>query len=105
MTGSVSYHQVAYGPNEGSQAYNIGVTLQPAARGKGFGTEAQYLLSAYLFATYPIMRVKASTDLTNTAEQRALEKARFTHEGVARKAQWRMGEWHDLVMYSKLRGE
>lgn len=84
VIGSVSYHQVAYGPNEGSQAYNIGITLQPAARGKGFGTEAQHLLAAYLFATYPVMRVEASTDITNTAEQRALEKAGFTREGGAK---------------------
>ena len=37
--------------------------------------------------------------------QRALEKAGFTREGVLRKAQWRNGDWHDLVVYSKLRGE
>jgi RimJ/RimL family protein N-acetyltransferase len=38
-------------------------------------------------------------------EQRALEKAGFTREGVLRQAQWRSGGWHDQVMYSKLRGE
>ncbi|MDQ5852724.1 MAG: GNAT family N-acetyltransferase, partial [Chloroflexota bacterium] len=63
------------------------------------------LLAAYLFATYPVMRVEAATDVANTAEQRALEKAGFTREGIVRKAQWRAGEWHDLVLYSKLRGE
>ena len=51
------------------------------------------------------MRVEASTDITNSAELRALEKAGFTREGVLRKAQWRNGDWHDLVVYSKLRGE
>jgi aminoglycoside 6'-N-acetyltransferase len=105
IAGDVSYHQVRYGPNEGSLAYNIGITLAPAYRGRGYGVEAQRLLAAYLFATYPVMRVEASTDVTNTAEQRALEKAGFTREGIARKAQWRMGAWHDLVVYSKLRGE
>ncbi|MDP9309486.1 MAG: GNAT family N-acetyltransferase, partial [Chloroflexota bacterium] len=34
-----------------------------------------------------------------------LEKAGFTREGIARKAQWRAGQYHDLVTYSKLRGE
>ena len=67
--------------------------------------EAQELLAGYLFSVYPIMRVEASTDITNRAEQRALEKAGFTREGVLRKAQWRNGDWHDLVVYSKLRGE
>ena len=34
-----------------------------------------------------------------------LEQAGFTREGVLRQAHWRMGVHHDLVMYSKLRGE
>ncbi len=105
VAGDVSYHQVRYGPNEGSRAYNIGITLAPEHRGKGYGVEAQQLLAAYLFATYPVMRVEAATDVANTAEQRALEKAGFTREGIVRKAQWRAGAWHDLVLYSKLRGE
>ena len=103
--GSVSYHQVRYGPNEGSVVYNIGITLAPEHRGKGYGTEAQRLFAAYLFSTYTVMRVEASTDVANVAEQRALEKAGFTREGIARKAQWRAGDWHDLIVYGKLRGE
>jgi RimJ/RimL family protein N-acetyltransferase len=105
VAGDVSYHQVAYGPNEGSRTYNIGITIAPEHRGKGYGAEAQQILAGYLFATYPIMRVEAQTDVTNIAEQRALERAGFTREGIARKAQWRAGAWHDLMVYSKLRGE
>lgn len=105
VTGDVSYHQQRYGPNDGSIAYNIGIALAADYRGKGYGSEAQYLLVEYLFATYPIMRVEASTDITNLSEQRSLEKAGFTRDGVMRKAQWRNGDWHDLAIYSKLRGE
>jgi RimJ/RimL family protein N-acetyltransferase len=103
--GSLSYHQVVYGPNSGSRAYNFGISIIPEYRGKGYGTEAQRLLADYLFATYPVMRVEAQTDTTNIVEQHALEKAGFTREGVLRKAQWRAGDWHDLVVYSKVRGE
>ena len=105
IAGELSYHQVRYGPNDGSQAYNIGITLAPAHRGHGYGVEAQRLLAQYLFDTYPVQRIEAQTDSANTAEQRALTKAGFTREGVARGAQWRGGAWHDLVVYSKLRGE
>ena len=105
IVGEVSYHLEAYGPNDGSKAYNIGITILPEQRGKGYGTEAQQLLAAYLFSTYPIMRIEASTDKENIAEQRALEKAGFTREGILRRAQWRNGNWHDMVIYSKLRGE
>ena len=49
-------------------------------------------------------RVEASTDVTNLAEQRALEKAGFTREGVLRGAQHRAdGVHHDLVGYAILR--
>jgi aminoglycoside 6'-N-acetyltransferase len=105
VVGDVSYRQVRYGPGQASIAYNFGIVLASEHRGKGYGVEAQQLLAAYLFSVYPIMRVEASTDITNHAEHRALEKAGFTREGVLRKAQWRNGDWHDLVVYSKLRGE
>lgn len=105
VVGSISYHQTGYGPNEGSRVYNIGLSIVAEQRGKGYGTEAQNLLAAYLFATYPIMRVEASTDIENIPEQKSLEKAGFTRDGVMRKAQWRNGNWHDIVVYSKLRGE
>jgi aminoglycoside 6'-N-acetyltransferase len=103
--GTMNYRQVVYGPNPGSLPYAIGISLLGEQRGQGYGVEAQQLLAGYLFDTYPIVRVEASTDITNIPEQRALEKAGFTREGVLRKAQWRAGEWHDLVLYSKLRGE
>ena len=105
VVGDVSYRQVAYGPNGGSQAYNIGISIVAEQRRKGYGAEAQRLLASYLFATQPIMRVEASTDIANLAEQHALERAGFMRDGVLRKAQWRAGDWHDLVVYSKLRGE
>jgi RimJ/RimL family protein N-acetyltransferase len=103
VVGDITYRQVRYGG--AGMTYDIGITLVPTSRGKGYGAEAQKLLADYLFAIYPIMRVGAATDSTNMAEQRALEKAGFTREGVLRKAQWRNGAWHDLVIYSKLRGE
>ncbi len=103
--GSMDYRQVFHGPPGGSASYELGIEIVPEYRGQGYGSEAQEALAAYLFATYPIQRVQASTDQANLPEQRALEKAGFTREGVLRKAQWRMGDHHDLVMFSKLRGE
>jgi RimJ/RimL family protein N-acetyltransferase len=52
-----------------------------------------------------VQRVEASTDVENVAEQRSLEKAGYQREGVLRRAQYRAGDWHDLVVYSVLRGE
>jgi RimJ/RimL family protein N-acetyltransferase len=103
--GDVSYHAVHHGPPPASRAFNIGIWLLPEHRGRGHGSEAQRQLAAYLFAHTPVERVEASTDVDNAAEQRALEKAGFTREGVLRHAQFREGGFHDLALYSKLRGE
>jgi hypothetical protein len=50
-------------------------------------------------------RIEATTEITNVAEQRALEKAGFTREGVLRGTTFRQGRWHDQVIYSVLRNE
>lgn len=103
VIGDVSWHPVQYGPNEQSRALNIGVAIYPDARGRGFGTEAQRLLAELLLESFAIERVEASTDVDNVAEQRSLDKAGFTREGVTRRAQYRAGAHHDLVGYSFVR--
>lgn len=103
LIGDVSWHAVVYGPNMRSTAYNIGIGLVPAHRGKGYGSRAQRLLATHLFATTEVHRVEASTDVTNVAEQRALEKAGFVREGMLRGAQYRAAAFRDLVLYSRLR--
>ncbi len=103
--GEISYRTVPLGPAISTKVYELGITVAPHQRGRGYGAAAQRLLAAYLFATYPIARVQATTDIANIGEQKALERAGFTREGVLRQAQFRAGSWHDLVIYSKLRGE
>jgi RimJ/RimL family protein N-acetyltransferase len=105
LAGEVSYFAVHYGPNPGSRAFNVGIFLLPEHRGRGHGAEAQRQLAAYLFAHTLIERLEASTDVENLAEQRALERAGFTREGVLRHAQFRDGGFHDLIVYSRLRGD
>jgi RimJ/RimL family protein N-acetyltransferase len=69
------------------------------------GSRAQRLLAEHLFATTSVQRVEASTDVANVAEQRALEKAGFTREGVLRRAQARADGLHDLVGYAVVRSD
>ena len=103
LLGTVGWRTVTYGPNQGSLALSIGISLRPHGRGAGHGTRAQRMLAEYLFAGYPVHRLEASTDVDNVVEQRALVGAGFVREGVLRGAQWRRGAWHDLVQYSRLR--
>ena len=103
--GTVGWHKVNYGPGPKSEAWNFGIELRPEARGQGLGAEAQRLLAEFLFATYDLNRVEASTDVENIPEQRSLEKAGFVREGIQRGSQFRAGAYHDLVTYSRLRGD
>jgi RimJ/RimL family protein N-acetyltransferase len=105
VVGTVAWHLVAYGGNAESRGWMFGIDIVPDARGKGYGTEAQRLVAEYLFRTTSANRVEASTDVENVAEQRSLEKAGYTREGVARGAQFRAGAYHDLVLYGKLRSD
>jgi RimJ/RimL family protein N-acetyltransferase len=102
--GTVSWRMVRYGPNPESGAWNIGISLIPEARGRGLGAEAQRLLADHLFETTPANRVEAMTDIDNVVEQRSLEKAGFAREGVLKGSQYRAGDWHDLVVFARVRG-
>ena len=99
--GFVTWHKVPSTP--GYYYWNIGIALLPEARGQGHGTEAQRLLARYLFAHTTVQRIEAGTEVGNVAEQRALEKAGFTREGVHRATNWRDGAYRDGVWYSMLR--
>jgi RimJ/RimL family protein N-acetyltransferase len=101
--GAVSWRRVQTGPRAFSWA--IGIGLAPPFRGRGIGSAAHRLLARYLFAHAQVNRIEAVTEITNVAEQRALEKAGFTREGVLRGSTFRQGQWHDQVLYSALRDE
>src|SRR2546423_3531639 len=96
--GTVSWHPKDYGPIQ-APALSFGIGLLPTARGKGYGTQAQRLLVAYLFATTTVNRVEAGTDVENIAEQRSLEKAGLLREGVVHGAHYREGKYNDMVLY------
>ena len=88
-----------------SHCWAIGAAIAPEARGRGAGTEAQRQLVRYLLAHTQVNRIEASTEFTNIGEQRALERAGFTREGVMRGATFQAGRWHDAALYSVLRDE
>ena len=91
LLGLVNWRGQGSGP--APSRWEIGIALLPQARGKGHGTEAQRQLTRYLFAHTTVHRIEAITATGNIAEQRALEKAGFTREGVLRGIGWREGAW------------
>jgi RimJ/RimL family protein N-acetyltransferase len=105
LVGEVSWHAVDNTTPPHGRCWNLGIWLLPDARGRGVGTAAHRALAEYLFAHTSYERIEAGTEVDNIAEQRALEKAGFTKEGVLRRAAFRAGAYRDMVIYSKLRGE
>jgi RimJ/RimL family protein N-acetyltransferase len=105
IAGYVSWHYVQWGPGIASRNPELGIWLRATHRGRGIGMAAQQQLAALFFKHTAVNRVQASTDVMNIAEQRALERAGFSREGVIRGGQWRAGAYHDLFIYSILRDE
>ena len=99
--GIVSWHKVPSTPVY--YYWNIGIALLPEARGQGYGTQAHRALARYLFAHTTVHRIEGITEAENLAEQRVIEKAGFTREGVMRGVFWRDGAYRDGVLYSLLR--
>jgi RimJ/RimL family protein N-acetyltransferase len=105
LVGEVSWRQTDNSTPPNGRCWNVGIFVLPEARGRDYGSAAQRAIAEYLFSHTPAMRVEASTEAGNLAEQRALEKAGYSREGVLRKAVFRGGGYRDMVMFSILRTE
>lgn len=103
--GTVDWRPVMYGPPPDSMAYQFGISIVPAARGKGNAPAAVRLLARYLFEHTAVNRIEGSCDVENRPSQRMMEKAGFRFEGVNRGAQFRSGGYHDLMLYAVVRGD
>lgn len=102
--GDVVWFRRTWGPAPEGDCWQIAALVLPEHRGRGHGSAAQALLADYLFAHTRVERIEAATDVDNTAERRSLRAAGFAEEGTLRRAHWRAGGWHDLVLHSRLRG-
>ncbi|HEX2131496.1 MAG TPA: GNAT family protein [Actinophytocola sp.] len=105
LVGEVSWHAVGYGRTRACGAWNVGIVLLPAARGRGIGVAALRLLAEHLFTTTDLDRIEASADIGNVPSQRALAKSGFRAEGVVRGAQLRGGERRDMMLFGLLRSD
>lgn len=77
----------------------------PAARGKGYASEAVGLLLTHLFDTTPLPRMGATVDVENRPSVALLERLGFTREGVLRSALFHHARWHDIAVYGIMRDE
>lgn len=82
----------------------LGYELGRRAWGRGFATEAVRAAVRFGHDQIGLNRIEAAVMLGNEASARVLEKAGFTEEGVLRALGYWKGRYHDLRMFSVLRG-
>jgi [ribosomal protein S5]-alanine N-acetyltransferase len=82
--------------------YVLGV---PAARGRGYGSEAVRLLIDEVFRTDAVERVGATCDVENAPSYRLLERLGLRREGTLRSALFHHARWHDVFVYGITRAE
>jgi RimJ/RimL family protein N-acetyltransferase len=81
---------------------HLGVSLIPAARGRGLGRDAVRLMCRYAFDVRDLHRVGIETLATNEPMRRAALSAGFIEEGTLRENAFVMGERVDEVVYGLL---
>ena len=82
----------------------LGYSLLPEGRGRGYATRAVRLAADWVFDELGVGRLQARTTVGNVASERVLERAGFQREGIAR-AGWVLpvtGERQDVTMWSLL---
>jgi RimJ/RimL family protein N-acetyltransferase len=105
LLGVLSWHESGWGRTRACSAWNMGIMLLPAARGRGVASASVRLLVRHLFATTDLDRIEAATDVDNKAACAVLERSGFLREGVVRGAQLRGGIRRDVVLYGFLRSD
>jgi RimJ/RimL family protein N-acetyltransferase len=90
--------------NQGDAWVGLGIG-EPDYWGKGFGTDAMYLVLRYAFMELGLERVSLSVVASNERAIRAYVKAGFKPEGVERQLVHRDGETEDVLYMGILRQE
>jgi ribosomal-protein-alanine N-acetyltransferase len=80
----------------------LGYCLDQQHNGKGYTTEAIYLILSIAFTEDGFHRVEAGVMPSNQGPIRVLEKAGFQKEGLARKLVEINGKWEDHLMFAIL---
>ncbi len=81
---------------------HLGLSLRPAFRGRGLGTDVVLALCGYGFTIRGLHRLQVDTLASNTAMIRAASRAGFVQEGRLRRSAWVSGDFADEVILGML---
>lgn len=83
----------------------IGYEVRPAARGRGFATEALAALARWALTSGGLQPVSLNVNTGNLASLRVAQKAGFTREGTLRRASMEEDGLHDVAILALLDDE
>lgn len=88
---------------EPARVGEIGWTLTPASRGKGYATEAATAVLELAFNTLGFVRLEARLDARNRASAAICQRLGMVHEATLRNNTFLKGEWTSEAVYAVLR--
>lgn len=104
-TGELAGEALLWNIDLHNRAAYIGISLLPAFRGRGLGTDAVRVLCRYGFAIRGLHRLQAGTLASNDAMIAAASRAGFAREGTLRHSAWVNGDFTDEVILGLLATE
>lgn len=78
----------------------VGYSIDEREIGRGIGTEAVQLVTAFAFSTLALHRIEAYVSPRNHGSVAVLEKSGYQQEGLLRKILYINGVWEDHYMYA-----
>jgi RimJ/RimL family protein N-acetyltransferase len=101
-TGELAGEALLWAVDLHNRSAHLGLSLRPAARGRGLGEDTVRVLTRYGFAIRGLHRLQLETLTDNHAMIAAAERAGFTREGVIRGSSWVNARWADDVIFGLL---
>jgi len=95
LVGHVAYH----GPPDSDRTVEVGYTVKPAYRRRGYASEAVAALLRWAVTEHAVVRRRASVSPGNLASLGVIGKLEFVHTGV----QWDDIDGKELVFHLDLR--
>jgi RimJ/RimL family protein N-acetyltransferase len=104
-SGELAGEALLWGIDRHNRTAHVGISLRPAFRGHGLGTDAVRVLCRYGFAILGLHRLQAETLAGNSAMIAVATRAGFIQEGSLRGSAWVNGQFADEIILGLLAAE
>lgn len=83
----------------------LSIFLEPSFRGRGIGADAVETIADAAFSHWNLHRISVQSEEHNTVAHDFFVRQGFILEGRLREARFMDGDWHDILLYARLRGD